>query len=288
MDIQDNFKINFIGIGAIKAASTWIYECLQEHPELCLAPKDQRRIAFFFKKNLFEKDLKDYKYFFKKDNQRQLKGDFHAGYLTSPEIINRVKEHNPDIKIVVCLRNPIARAFSEYRFLKFSKNAIWSNLEQGIQEDPRIMEHGLYYKYLKKYFKNFSRENILVLIYEDIKENPTRFIQRIYEFLGVDSSFVAPSINTKVNLTSFKSTKLGSFFHKKIIKPLLKNTKWAWKLKRSVVFKKLLCKFSELYSRKSKLTEEISPKTYQQLKNVYNQDIANLEKLINRDLSSWK
>ena len=283
---DDVLKIDFIGIGAIKAATSWIYECLQEHPKIELAPKDQKDKVFFFKAKHNIEEFKKYKTYFNKRNI--LKGDFHAAYLTSPEIIDRAKEHNRDMKIVVCLRDPIERAYSEYRFLKFSRGAIWNNLEQGIQEDSRILEHGFYYKYLKDYFDVFPRENILVLIYEDIRKDPTKFIQRIYEFLEVNSDFIAPSMNTKVNLTSFKFTKLGGLIHKKIIKPLLKNTKWAWKLKKSIFLKKLLFKFSEFYSRKSKPAEEISPKTYEQLKNVYKQDIANLEKLINRDLSFWK
>jgi len=164
MTNETNFKIDFVGIGAIKAASSWVYECLQEHPEICLAPKDQRGIAYFFKENFSESKLKDYKYFFAGIKKKQLKGDFHAAYLTSPEVIDRLKEHNPDIKIIVCLRNPVQRAYSEYRFLKFSENASWNSFEQALLEKKRIIEHGFYHKYLSNYFKNFPRENILVMI----------------------------------------------------------------------------------------------------------------------------
>lgn len=288
MDDIDNFKINFVGIGAIKAASSWIYECLQEHPEICLAPKDQRRIAFFFNENFSESKLKDYKYFFAGIKKKQLKGDFHAGYLTSPEVIDRLKEHNPDIKIIVCLRNPVQRAYSEYRFLKFSENASWNSFEQALSEKKRIIEHGFYHKYLSNYFKNFPRENILVMIYDDIKDNPTMFIQKIYKFLEVDSSFIAPSIKMRVNLTSFKNTRIGKLIHKSIIKPLLKNTKWAWKFKKSIFLKKLVYRFSELYSKKTIAKSEVDAQTCKRLKLLYKRDILNLETLINRDLSFWR
>ncbi|KXB08190.1 hypothetical protein AKJ56_01675 [candidate division MSBL1 archaeon SCGC-AAA382N08] len=284
-NLKDDFQIDFVGIGAMKAATSWIYECLQEHPELHLAPKDQEQIAFFFKEDPSQKELEDYKYFFKNSNEEQLKGDYHVGYLTNPQVISRMKERNPEIKVIVCLRNPIERAFSEYRFLKFAKDADWESFEEAIRKQPSILENGLYYEHLKKYFDQFPRENILVLLFDEIRKDPSSFIQKIYAFLEVNDGFVPPSINTKINLTNFKLTWVGRVIHKGIIAPLLYYTKWAWKLKRSVLLKKLLGWFSKFYSSSKK---EKSQEAERYLTEYYQEDISNLENLINKELSHWK
>lgn len=286
--MTNDFKIDFVGIGAVKCGTTWIYECLQEHPQLSLAPKDQAQIALFFKESPSEAEMEEYKSFFWDKGSGILNGDFHIGYLEDKKAVYRIKKHNPDIKIIVCLRNPIERVYSHYRYLKFSRNKDWDNLEQGLKQEPKMLEPGFYYKHLRIFFDNFPRENVLVLIYEEIKRDKKRFIQQIYKFLGVDDTFVPPSINIKVNLTQFKLTKLGKFIHKGIAKPLLKNTKWAWKLKQSIFIKKALCCLSEHYPGKDRPCPSIKEGTREYLRDIYREDIQNLEELINKDLSFWQ
>jgi len=287
MKLDTDFKIDFVGIGAPKCGTTWIYECLQEHPQLILAPKDQAQIAFFFKNNLEEREIKDYKSYLKRAKKGQLLGDFHVWYLTDERVIERIKKHNANVKILVCLRNPIQRAFSHYHHLKYSQNKDWKSFEQAIKQYYNIINPGFYYKHLKPYFDNFHKHNILVLIYEDIKKDKLKFVQKIYRFLGVDGSFVPPSLDLKINLTQFKLTKFGRFIHKRIATPLLKNTKWAWRLKQSPLIKRLLCEVSENYGKDIK-KEVLETETYEKLKQIYASDIKKLEELINRDLGFWK
>jgi len=60
---KDNFKIDFIGIGAMKAASTWIFEALKEHPEICVS--SEKETNFFNNDYNYRKGLKWYKKFFR-------------------------------------------------------------------------------------------------------------------------------------------------------------------------------------------------------------------------------
>ena len=285
--LEKNFKIDFVGIGAIKSGTTWIYECLQEHPQVCLAPKDQAKIAFFLKSSPLKEEIDQYQSFLPSKNC-ELIGDFHVAYMKREESAERIKRHNPDIKLIVCFRNPIEMVYSLYRYAKFSKHKNWESFEQGLKVEPAMLESGFYYKYLEKFFSNFPKENILVLIYEDIWKDKVKFIQQIYKFLGVNDSFVPQTAHLKVNLTKFKLTRLGRFLHKRIISPLLRNTRWAWKLKRSILIKKILCGFSEFYVSKKDSAPQIKEETRRYLQNLYRDDIKSLEKLINRDLSYWK
>ena len=280
----NNFKIDFVGIGAMKAATTWIYECLREHPEIEIAHKDQRSIAFFFKQEPSQEDIKEYISYFKKADS--LKGDYHVEYLRDGAAMWRMKKHNDDIKIIVCLRNPLERAWSHYNYYKFYTGKRNISFGQAVEESPDILDAGLYYKYLKSYFRVFERDKILILFFEDIASDKVNFIRGIYKFLGVDISFIPSSLDVKINLTAFKQTLLGNFFHNKILGPFLRNYRWGWEIKKSVIFKKAIARFSEFWGG-TKEGKAVSPEIYSRLEKFYRADIEKLQTLINRDLSRW-
>lgn len=277
-------KIDFAGIGAMKAATTWIYECLSEHPQVFLPPKDQ------FDSALFLQDLSradDYfKKYFLKAEENQLKGNFNVYYLYEKGVLERMKKHNPEIKIIVCLRDPIGRAYSHYSYLKSAQNKNWESFEQALDEEKKILDFGLYYKHLNNFFENLPRKNILVLLYDDIKKDRESFIRQIYEFLEIDDNIIPESLALKVNLSNFKETRLGSFLHNRLFAFLLKRTNWAWRLKRSVFIKKWFLRFAEHYIRED--NKKMSIKTLKKLQDFYKEDILRLEGLINIGLNQWK
>ena len=67
-------------------------------------------------------------------------------------------------------------------------------------EDKSVWDQGLYAKQLKRYFALFPKEQILVLIYVDIKKDPIHFMQSIHELLGIKKDFIASMINEEVNI----------------------------------------------------------------------------------------
>lgn len=282
--MNNNFKIDFVGIGAAKCATTWIYECLKEHPQIELAPKDQKDKVLFFK-DPDSREMKEYRSWFRREDT--VKGDFHVHYLESEQALRRMKKHNENMKVIVCLRNPVERAWSHYNYYKFSSEQPEISFEEAAKKEPEIIDSGLYYKHLKKYYHAFDDSNILILIFEDLKEDQLNFIQNIYHFLGVKQDFTPPSLDLQINPTSFKQTGLGRLLHQRIAKPLLKNTKWAWNLKESVVAKKIIGGFSEAWGE-SKERKEMKPQMQKKLRNYYRGDIQKLEELTGRDLTSWK
>ncbi len=112
-----DFKIDFIGIGTGRSASTWIYECLREHSQICMSqPKETR----FFNRN-YEKGLKWYYKRFQNCSSFSIKGEYSPGYLVSLETPLLIKKHFPDAKLILCLRNPTERAYSHYFLSKIRR-----------------------------------------------------------------------------------------------------------------------------------------------------------------------
>lgn len=289
MKIKNDFKIDFVGIGAPKCATTWIYECLKEHLQVWLPPKDQKDFSYFFLSLENSPDFSKYKSFLKLREPTQLRGDFNTYYIITPEVVKKIKEHNPNIKIIVSLRNPVDRAYSQYIHRYSLDKEEWKPFLEAIK-DPKdrriIIEFGFYWKLLKKFFDEFNRENILVMICEDIKKNPLNFIQEIYKFLGINHSFEPQSINLDVNVTSFKMTKLGKFVHQRI-SPALKKNILGLRIHQSTAVRRIFDRFAKWYSS-SKKRRTMDKKTRDYLKEIYKEDIKKLEKLIKRDLSGWK
>lgn len=204
---MEKFQLNFIGVGAERSATTWLSECLREHPQLFI-PKEKELYFFnetdphFLKFNniKYKRGIAWYSLFFKDAKKGELKGEFSPTYLYSKVAAERIKKDFPNIKIVVSLRNPIERAFSQYLHDKHI-GVISSRLsfEEAIAKNQNYLEKGLYAKYLRFYLENFPKKNICVVLYDDIKKNPKKVLQKLYRFLGVDPSFIPMNVNEVVN-----------------------------------------------------------------------------------------
>ncbi len=214
---MNNFKIDFIGIGAKKAATTWIFECLKEHPEICASNKKE---TCFFSRG-YHKGINFYKQYFKHCGNNKIIGEYSNEYLSDEKSATRIKKHFPNVKIIVCLRNPVDRFISHYLFNKSRKenirnktNYLAKKMKDEWQNEKKLLNEGLYYKHLKKYFDLFPAKNIKILLYEDIKKNPQKFIQSLFEFLEVKKNFIPKNLKIKINATTNKGRKF--FFLLKI------------------------------------------------------------------------
>ena len=289
--MKENFKIDFAGIGAPKCATTWLYQCLKEHPQLYLLPKDNKKAAYFAKSNQTEEFQNYYNFFLKGKKEGQLAGEFSTRYIFEKEAAERMKSHNPEMKIIVSLRNPSERAFSAYihHFSLSKKEKEWLPFKEALKKAPKaILEEGFYAKHLKNYFNVFGEENILVLIVGDIKENSKKELKKLYSFLEVDNSFVPQALKRIVSSGVFKTTKLGQFFHKKV-SPSFKKSKIGWKLNQSSFLENIFYKFAGIYAKlKTQSAPSLTGEERNCLLDIYKEDIEKLEKLIKRDLSFWK
>ncbi|MFW6174034.1 MAG: sulfotransferase family protein [Elusimicrobiota bacterium] len=301
---DDDFKIDFIGIGAQKAATTWIFSCLKEHPEICppkVGEEEVKELQYFYqkrpdasndqdraKKSKYERHgIKKYKEYFSHCSSGSVKGEFTPDYLFYPEVPELLKKHFPETKLIVCLRDPIQRAYSQYLH-EINRTGQSITFEQAIEKESEFIERGMYYQQLKRYYNLFPEENILVLIYENIQDDPQQFIKNIYKFLEIDSNFIPDSVNTRVSVSKFKNTFLGKFIHKGVT-PFLKKTKLGWRIHQSSWLRNKFYRFADFYASGTKKDEhEIEGETKKKLKSIFKKDINKLEKLINKDLSHWK
>ena len=198
--------IDFVGIGAQKAATTWIYQMLDAHPEVCMA--EGKEVHYFSR--FFDKGNEWYESKFNHCKEDSLKkGEISASYLSSINTPKRIHDYNPDMKLIVSLRNPVDRAVSHIKHL-YSKDRIsrGTSLEKVLKEHPEIVKNGLYGKHLSCYLDYFDEDQILVIKFKNIKKSPERVVKEIYNFINVDSTLSPDKLNEKYNTSNQRSSYL--------------------------------------------------------------------------------
>jgi hypothetical protein len=273
---------DFIVIGPAKTGSRWIYECLKEHPSICLA-KNLKGSRFF--ERYFHRGIEWYENFFISCPPDSVKGEVDETYISCAEAPERIHRHIPNAKLITCLRNPLDRTFSSY--LQFRKmGLIKEPFETALNNYRKILiSDTLYYDHLTNYLKFFTAEKILILLFDDLQKDPARFIEKIFRFLDVDYSFKPALLDSKVNVASEPRSVLINKF---AIKTSLLLRKWDmfgihnW-ASNSKILRKIL--FSRAYGKDY---SSMSDCTRKKLQDEYRDQINGLSDLIGKDLSHWK
>lgn len=192
--------VGFIGIGAQKCASTWLHDVLVDHPGLSM-PSDVKEVDYF--SCHFDRGVGWYEQRFDASKQGSLRGEISPSYLHDPEVVARVAEYNPNMRIILIARDPIDRAISNHKHELRIGNIQGADIsfESGLRNNQDYIEQGLYAKHLKKWQSRFPAEQFLVLKFDDVITSPTTALAVVCEFLGVDSTYVSPHVESKSNVS---------------------------------------------------------------------------------------
>jgi hypothetical protein len=286
-------KIDFIGIGAGKCASTWIFQCLLEHSEI--SGPAQKELKFFDSVHQLNKGKDYYLSLFPTDKPDARNGEFSPGYLPSRDAADRIKQWFPEVKLLVTLRNPIDKMYSTYWSNKIGGRgslAVFETFEDAFHHVPEMIENAKYGKQLEYYFSLFPREQFHIMFYDDVVADPAGVIKNVYEFLGVDTSFVAPSLDRGVNETGAKKIK-----YPRLMKFIYGTY---WKLKRTIFWRYvqqiidtrkialILMRFGVGKGGEKIKKPEMNPETRKYLQQKFHEDLELLGKLLHKDFSHYK
>src|SRR5687768_7836818 len=104
-------KPDFLVIGAQKCATTWLYECLKDHPQICL-PKSKKEVEYIGGDLYKEKGMDWYLSLIDHCGEDKVKGDVSVEYIINPDSPEILHTLNPELKFIVSVRNPVDRALS--------------------------------------------------------------------------------------------------------------------------------------------------------------------------------
>lgn len=193
-------KVDFLIAGTQKGGTTALATFLSEHPKICVAKK--KEIHFFDRDEFFNDSLPNYdeyhRHFPDVGNRKRI-GEATPIYMYWKPAPKRIKEYNPNIKLILILRNPIERAYSHYIMEKRRKAekfpfSMAIRLEKlrcasAFPKQHRVysyIDRGFYSKQIKNMLKYFSSEQILFLRTEDLRQKHDITINRICDFLCIE------------------------------------------------------------------------------------------------------
>jgi sulfotransferase family protein len=288
--------IHFLGIGAEKSGTTWLFEMLHRHPQVYM-PQEKELYYFnryyWHRPNVqnyrFDKPVSWYLSFFDRAPAESVKGEVCPAYICDDQAAAKIFSFNPNIRLIALLRDPVERAFSQYLYyIQLGEYGSRQTFEESLKKDPQILRRGLYAQQLMGYYSLFPRENILVGLLDDIKKDSSDFLIRIERFLGVEE-YIPESIDESINITGApkypfinRAYAAGKYLTRKYSMVGLLNV-----LNRTGVARS----FESLRSKNMRpLTVKQTPdmNTVKMLKDYFRSDIEQLEELIQRDLDAWK
>ena len=228
---------------------------------------------------------------------------FHSAvnYIFYPSLIQQLAQKQPGAKLIVILRDPVVRAISSYFYFRKmlrEKRSIESALLYQPKKsfditrdnnDFTYIEHGFYYQQIKNCLDFFLREQLLVLDYEDLTNNPKALLKKVFHFLSIDESF-NPNLQAK-NITGDLKSK---FLQQELLK---KNNVRKWVVDRLVdpwlpvnkrkLLKNKMLEFNTAKQKQAvadlKITEETLQKIESGLREFYIHDTALLDEILNTD-----
>lgn len=196
--------IDFLGLGAQKSATSWLFQCLREHPEICLA--EEKEIHYFSNDALYARGHLWYESHWGNCTAQQRRGEISTSYLSSPDAPARIKKYAPRAKLIAVLRHPIDRAESHIRHL-LSKSEISEHmsLTEMLAARPDIFENGNYAAHLERYYALFPKEHLYVDTYDAVTADPLAVITRVDAFLGI-RPHVPKALGMRYNSSAFRAS----------------------------------------------------------------------------------
>lgn len=186
-------------IGAQKAGTTTLFDILAQSPDIDTA--DVKEINFFGFR--FDKGVDWYHSQF--HGQGKVRLDASPQYLHMPEVADQIEDTLPSARLVCLVRDPIARAVSNYRF----------NVSRGVQDPAQSLVEaiatdkgkeiylykGLYARQLDRFRSFAERGNLLLVDFANFTRRQQRAVDRVSDFIGIEAPSIAQETGEISNKT---------------------------------------------------------------------------------------
>ena len=298
---------DFLIVGAAKSGTSSLHHYLAEHPDIFL-PKEKELYFWQIRKNPNQAilhyyegrkpiplTLNDYQDNFLDAKDGQKIGEACPSYLYYyNHTIASLRELHPtykQTKIVIILRDPVDRIFSEYRFVqKKNLDPEPLTIQQSLEFEPsRLKENKLladlfytdvssYSKQVQAYLETF--DSVKVILYDDLKKDAFGLCRNLCDFIGV-SPFKLPDVGAKAH----NQAKTRKEIHPigKAIRPIFVRL---WCLLPDGVLKSRLRSIMYI-DRKIEITG-MEPAFLKELYSRFTQEIQELEGVTGLNLEQWK
>ena len=191
---------NFLVIGAHKAGTTTLFAHLDAHPQVFVPA--QKEVHFFCDLE-WSRGVGWYESLFAGAGGAAAVGEASPGYSWWP-VFDHVPARiastlGPDVRLVYILRHPVERLISHYRHDVLA-GAQDRPVDEIITDWRQYVSRSMYAMQIQRFLDDgFGEDQLLLLTTDDLEAAPADVVRRLYAFLGVDDSFVPPSLGAVLN-----------------------------------------------------------------------------------------
>jgi sulfotransferase family protein len=299
---------DFIIVGAPKAGTTALHDALANHPQLCLSPvkepkfflcdgrppdpAGQRGPGDAHSAQEWVWHPEEYRQLFAAAPPGTLTGESTPLYLRDRGAHRRIRELIPQVKLIAVLRDPVDRAYSNWTHL-------WCD---GLEPEPdflaacrleseriaqgwapfwRYLELGRYGEQLEHLYQLFPTEQVQLLRYRHLVESPSRSLDRICSFLGVQTGLLhqVPSSNV--------STWVAHAPYNSMLRGLVRAGAAVGAHVRPEVWCSVSRPLLRLLRRRHANRPHLSREARRELVSYFAEDVATLERLTGESYADW-
>ena len=223
--IPNERTVDFIIMGVQRAGTTSLSYNLSKHPDIYInSNKNPEKSEIHYFDIYLHKGIGWYKKQF--NYKYKCVGEKTPDLINIPYTFPIIQSANPYVKLIILLRDPIARAYSAWK-LEVSRDRESRSFEQAINDElkePKIINHtfytiekaylqrGLYSKYINELLNWFPKQNMFFIVFDDIRDDPIPVYKKLYKFLNL--KYIEQEI-TKEHV-SIDKTQLDDNFKNKI------------------------------------------------------------------------
>jgi hypothetical protein len=198
---------SFIGIGAGKSGTTWLWEMLRKHPDVFLP--EQKELQYFneewygtpgIRNERATRGIEWYLQFFADAQPGQVCGEITPTYLWNVTAPQRIHAFDPSLRLFALLRDPTEQVFSSYLFSLQKGEMNRMSFEDALVRHSYLVDRTYYGRFIGNYLDWFPLERLKVFLYEDLVRDPRRILVEVERYIGV-REFVPDNVSSRTNVT---------------------------------------------------------------------------------------
>lgn len=295
-------KPNFFIVGAPKCGTTAMHYYLNAHPEIFMSRKELHYFGRDMRSPIFVNEPGQYLSFFSEAKDQKRIGEAAIWYLYSTEAAAEIKAFSPDAKVIAIIRNPADMIYSYHAQRLYNGNEDVSEFERALAleeerrcgrrlpADPhplhglRYLELGKYSEQIRRYITALGREQVMVIIFDDMAKSLDAVFAATLRFLGVDPTVgIDPALKNDPCVVNTTRRVRSQWLHKFLKKPPAAVVN-AGRLFLPAFVRHRLANALKHHNMERGARPPLPAALRQRLHDYYRHDVSELCKMLDRDL----